>query len=102
MDIIIQSLGFKAGNELETFIREKLSKLEHQKIIRANVILFLGPDSSPDNNHCEIRLEIPGNDHFVKSSSDVFEKSVVDAVDRLQEIIRRSKEKEIDRRQGNL
>ena len=44
MDIIIQSLGFKAGEELETYIHEKLGKLSpNDHIVRANVTLFLGP-----------------------------------------------------------
>ncbi len=101
MDIIIQSLGFKASTHLEAFIYEKLGKLNpNDVIIRANVTLFQGSDSNPTNNYCEIRLEVPGNDHFVKRSSDVFEKSVVEAVDTLQKMLHKSKEKELSRRQG--
>lgn len=100
MDIIIQSLGFKASDNLEAFIHEKLSKLINQdNVIRANVTLYKGSDSNPQNNYCEIRLEIPGNDHFVKKNSEVFEKSVTEAFDALQKIMRRSKDKEINRRQ---
>ena len=48
MDIIIQSLGFTAGEQLETYTREKLEKLTpSDNIIRANVTLFLGPDRQP-------------------------------------------------------
>ena len=62
MDIIIQSLGFKAGDDLEAYIREKLSKLNpNDHIVRANVILFLGPDKYTKNTYCEIRVEVPGN-----------------------------------------
>ncbi|SRR5687767_4662051 len=101
MDIIIQSLGFKASTDLEAFIQEKLGKLNpNDSIIRANVTLFQGSDSNPTNNYCEIRLEVPGNDHFVKKSSDIFEKSVVEAVDTLQKMLHKSKEKELSRRQG--
>jgi putative sigma-54 modulation protein len=101
MDIIIQSLGFKASTDLEAFIHEKLGKLNpNDSIIRANVTLFQGSDSNPTNNYCEIRLEVPGNDHFVKKSSDIFEKSVVEAVDTLQKMLHKSKEKELSRRQG--
>lgn len=100
MDIIIQSLGFKASTDLEAFIQEKLGKLNpNDSIIRANVTLFQGSDSNPTNNYCEIRLEVPGNDHFVKKSSDIFEKSVVEAVDTLQKMLHKSKEKELSRRQ---
>jgi putative sigma-54 modulation protein len=101
MDIIIQSLGFKASIDLEAFIQEKLGKLTpNDNIVRANVTLFQGSDNNPTNNYCEIRLEVPGNDHFVKKSSDVFEKSVVEAVDTLQKMLHKTKEKELSRRQS--
>lgn len=101
MDIIIQSLGFKASIDLEAFIQKKLGKLTpNDNIVRANVTLFQGSDNNPTNNYCEIRLEVPGNDHFVKKSSDVFEKSVVEAVDTLQKMLHKTKEKELSRRQS--
>ena len=100
MDIIIQSLGFKAGEELESYIREKLGKLNpSDHIVRANVTLFLGPDRATPNTYCEIRLEVPGNDHFVKESSPEFEQSVDAAVEVLQGMIRKAKEKQVDARQ---
>ena len=33
MDIIIQSLGFKAGEQLESYVREKLGKLSPMIIL---------------------------------------------------------------------
>ena len=100
MDIIIQSLGFTASQHLEDFVREKLNRIvnESDKVIRANVTLYAGSASNPQNNVCEIRLEVPGNDHFVKKASDVFEKSVTEAVDALQNIIRKSRDKQISNR----
>jgi len=100
MDIIIQSLGFKASNHLEDYIREKLSKLKpNDNIVRANVVLFQGPDKAVQNDYCEIRLEVPGNDHFVKESSPDFEQSIDNAVDILQGILRKNNEKMRDRQQ---
>jgi len=100
MDVIIQSLGFKAGENLEAYVQEKVAKLEtlSNNIIRANVTLFLGADGVADNNVCEIRLEVPGNDHFVKKNADNFEQAIVEAVDTLQNMLRKSKEKQLDRR----
>lgn len=100
MDIIIQSLGFKASDNLENFIREKLNKvvLESDNVIRANVTLYKGSESNPENNVCEIRLEVPGNDHFVKKSSDVFEKAITECFDALQKIIRKTRDKQISSR----
>lgn len=101
MDIIIQSLGFKAGDALESFTSEKLRSLKHDKIVRANVILYKGPDSSPENNYCEIRLEVPGNDPFVKKNSPYFETAISECVDVLEEILNRTKTKEADRKKGD-
>ena len=101
MDVIIQSLGFKAGEELEGYVREKLEKLSPKDhIIRANVVLFLGPDRAVPNTYCEIRLEVPGNDLFVKESSPEFEQSIDSTVNKLQSIIRKNKEKQLDQWQG--
>jgi putative sigma-54 modulation protein len=102
MDIIIQSLGFTADESLENFIHKKLAKFDKEAdIIRANIILFIGSDANPDKYYCEIKLEVPGNDHFVKKNGDSFEKAIVDAIDTIQRNIRKAKEKQIDRSQGN-
>lgn len=103
MDIIIQSLGFTAGEELEGFVHEKLEKFNNEsKIIRANVTLFIGSDGNPNKYCCEIRLEVPGNDLFVKKNADSFEKAIATAADALQRSRRRANEKLIDRHQGGL
>ena len=104
MDIIIQSLGFKASEHLENFIREKLNKvvLESDNVIRANVTLTKGPESELQNNVCEVRLEVPGNDHFVKKSSDVFEKAISESMEALQKIIRKTRDKQISSRNSPL
>jgi putative sigma-54 modulation protein len=101
MDIIIQSLGFKAGESLESYIEEKLGKLSpSDQIVRANVTLFLGPDRATPNDYCEIRLEVPGPDLFVKESSLEFEQAVDSAVNKLQGMLRKQKEKMVDRHHG--
>jgi len=103
MDIIIQSLGFKASESLEDYVREKLGKLKpNDHIIRANVVLFQGPNRSTPNDYCEIRLEVPGNDHFVKESSLEFEQAIDSAVNKLQKLVRKSKEKQVDRWHGKV
>ena len=100
MDIIIESPGFKASNDLENFVREKVSKLEHPgtNIIRADVTLFEGPASDPASCHCEIRLEVSGRDHFVKKSAGSYEQAIVETVETLQKVMQRTKDKNITRR----
>lgn len=102
MDIIISSLGFRHSTELETYINERLEKLTPlaHDIIRANVTLFKGAESEREDNYTEIRLEIPGNDPFVKKNADSFEHSVNECVDALQTILRKHKEKITDHQQG--
>ena len=102
MDIIIQALGFKAGDSLTHFIKVKISGLKADNIIRAGVTLFKGADSAPENNYCEIRLEVPGNDHFVKKNSPYFETSVTQCVDVLTQMINKTKDINVNRRQSNI
>ncbi len=101
MDIIIQSLGFKAGEKLESFIKEKVNALKSDDIVRANVTLYKGSASNPENDYCEIRLEVPGNDHFVKKNNAHFETAVSDCVEVLTQMIKKSRDKSVDRRQGD-
>jgi putative sigma-54 modulation protein len=101
MDIIIQSLGFKAGEGLESYIREKLEKLKpDEQIVRANVTLFEGPDRATPNCYCEIRLEVPGNDLFIKEQSLEFEQAVDSSVNKLQGMLRKAKERQVDQSHG--
>ena len=103
MDVIIQSLGFKAGDGLESYIREKLEKLTpNDHIVRANVTLYVGADKNTRDTFCEIRLEVPGNDLFVKESAvDDFDQAVDTTVNKLQGILRKQKEKQVDQWQGS-
>lgn len=102
MDVIIQSLGFKAGEDLETYAREKLNKLTpNDNIVRANVTLYVGADKNTPDTFCEIRLEVPGNDIFVKeSATDNFEQAIDTTVNKLQGVLRKQKEKRVDQWHG--
>lgn len=101
MDIIIQHLGFTTSETLDAFIREKVSTLKSDKIIRANVTLSLASESNTENQVCEIRLEVPGNDYFVKKGSVHFETSVSACVDILQNKIKKQHDININQRQAN-
>lgn len=103
MNLIIQSLGFTAGESLEGYVHEKMSKLDSmaQDAIRAEIMLFMGPESDPNRYHCEIRLEVPGNDPFVKKHGPSFEQAVVDCVDALQSMLRKHKEMAHRRKHSN-
>ena len=101
MDIIIQHLGFQKSESLDNFIREKVNALKSDAIIRANVALYIASAGNPESQVCEIRLEIPGNDLFVKKGAVHFETSVTECVDILQTQLRKNRDKNIDRRHAN-
>lgn len=101
MDIIIQSLGFTTGESLENFIKEKVNTLKSSDIVRATVTLYKGPSGNPESDYCEIRLEVPGNDLFVKKHSEYFETSVNECVDILALQIKKNKEKYVKTRKAD-
>lgn len=101
MNIIIQSLGFKASNALETLVTEKLNSLKSDRVIGATVTLYKGPGTEPADSYCEIRLDIPGNDAFVKRHDAHFETAITYCVDVLKNVLQQQKEKHIRERQGN-
>jgi hypothetical protein len=65
------------------------------------VVLRKKENGNPENRLCQIRLIIPGYDHFVKVGSEVYEKSILQAVDTLQKILRRNKTRTIAKRNMN-
>lgn len=99
-NIKFQSVHFKASQNLEGFVKEKVSKLFEQDatIIRADVTLFEGASGNPKNQFCEILLSVPGENHFIKKNSENYEKSVLAAVSGLQKVLRRKKMKIINTR----
>lgn len=92
MKINLQSLHFKASDQLASFVEEKVSKLSRydDTIISADVTLTLD-GNSVDNKICDIRLIVPGNDNFVKRNAETFEESIAGCVDTLQKILTEKK-----------
>ena len=95
MNIKINSVRFSADNKLETFVNDKVKKLMqfYDDIIGAEVFLKLSNTQQPENKIAEIRLEIPGNDLFVKKQAKTFEQSTDNACDALRRQITKHKEK---------
>ncbi|MEO7120583.1 MAG: HPF/RaiA family ribosome-associated protein [Ginsengibacter sp.] len=93
MKINLQSLNFKASENLKEFVEEKVGKLSRydDKIISADVKLFSDDGKNIDNKICEIRLVVPGYDDFVKKNATSYEEATSVAVEALQKIIRRKK-----------
>lgn len=93
MNINIQSIHFKASEQLKAHVEEKVQKLYdlNGKIIRADVTLF-EDGNGPARQICEIKLVVPGNDHIAKKSAATYEQAVLETVDTLQKVLRRSKD----------
>lgn len=88
MKINLQTLHFKASDNLKNFVEEKVSKLGRfdSSIISAEVTLT-EDGSALVNKTCDIRLVIPGHDNMVKKSASTYEEAVLDAVNTLQGIL---------------
>jgi putative sigma-54 modulation protein len=96
MKINLQTLKFKAKQDLIDFVDEKVGKLSRfdDKIISADVTLSLDSAAIPENKICDIRLIVPGNDDFVKKNAVSFEEAIQNCVDALQKILQRKKVQE--------
>ena len=95
MKINLQSLHFKASGQLKEFVDEKVSKLFHldDEILSADVTLVANDIKIKSNKVCEIRLVVPGYDNFVKKEATSFEEAILEAVETLQKILKRKKDK---------
>jgi ribosome-associated translation inhibitor RaiA len=101
MDIIIQNLGFDSSETLNAHIHEKVNSLKSDTIVRANVTMYFASDANPNREICEIRLEVPGPDLFVKKGAPHFEAAVNECVDILHTQIKKQRDRSIDRRHGD-
>ncbi len=93
MNIKIKSIHFDADKKLETFIENKVSKLEkyYDGIHSAEVYLRLDKNNEIGNKITEIKLDIPGVDVFAKKQSKSFEEATAEVVDALKKQLLRDK-----------
>lgn len=96
MNINVRSIHFDADVKLISFIQDKLVKLDqfHDNILGGDVFLRLDHDSANrENKVVEIRLAVPGRDHFAKRQAKSFEEAAIDAVEALRSQVERAKER---------
>jgi putative sigma-54 modulation protein len=95
MNIKINSLRFSPTKKLESFVENKVKKLNlfYDEIIGAEVFLKLENTQNLKNKVAEIRLEIPGSELFAKKQSKSFEESTDNAIDALKRQITKYKKK---------
>lgn len=100
MDIRLETPNFSPSEALQAFVNEKVGKLfsKNSDIVHADVTLTKEGNGGTEHQVCEIRLAVPGNDHFVKKETPAFEQSILEAVDTMQNILQRQKTKEVNQR----
>jgi putative sigma-54 modulation protein len=93
MEIKIQSLHFKANNQLEDFVRNKVSKLSrlNDQIITGHVLLKIDKSKKSENKICEIKIPVPKKVLFAKRQCKSFEEAINDTVDALQQQLKKRK-----------
>ncbi len=96
MTLDIQTVRFDADSKLTDHIRRKVDKLStyHDRIVKVEVFLKLdNVVHQIKDKVAEIKVRIPKNEIFVKSSSKSFEVSFDEAFDSVCNQIKRRKEK---------
>ena len=95
MNIEITSRHFTASDQLKELVNEKVKKIEkfNNDIIRCNVIL------TKENNseNVEIIVHAKGHDFISTENEDIFERSLINAVYKISNQIKKKKKKAIGR-----
>ena len=95
MKLQIHSIRFDADYKLIDIIKKKLNKLEtfYDRIIDAEVFLRIDHDDARANKVVEIKLNIPGDQLFVKEKAKSFEVGGDEAAEALRRQMKKFKEK---------
>ena len=95
MNIKIQSIHFDADKKLLDLITKKTEKLNHffDAIIGSEVFLKVDKASTTENKVVEIKLNVPGNDLFVKRQCQSFEEAADECTEALKQQLKKRKEK---------
>ena len=95
MNTQIHSIHFDADKKLIDLINKKVEKLNHyfDAIIGSEVFLKIDKASTAENKVVEIKLNVPGNDLFVKRQCQSFEDAVDECDEALRQQLKKRKEK---------
>ena len=96
MNVTIQSVHFNADSKLIGYINRKLQKLNtfSDRIVQVHVFLKLdNVVHVVKDKIAEIRVHVPRQNFFVKSTSKSFEESFDDAFDSMVAQIKKNKER---------
>ncbi len=96
MDVNIQAVHFDADSKLIEYVKNKIRKLEtfNGRIIEVKVFLKLDNFAQAIKDKiAEIRVHVPKQNFFVKSTSKSFEVSFDEAMDSLIMLLKKNKER---------
>ncbi|MEA3451903.1 MAG: ribosome-associated translation inhibitor RaiA [Bacteroidota bacterium] len=97
MDINITSIHFNADSKLETFIKEKVSKLKqfNEELLGADITLSLDRPAGKNFNSKTVKLKIQskGYDFFAEKKSESFEAATDSTIEAIRSQILKRKEK---------
>lgn len=95
MNIIFQSINYKADSKLKDFAKKKINKMNlfYKKITNVFVSTKVENSSSRLNKQAELKIGIPGSNIIVKKTSTSFEQAIKIAVVSAKRIIKKKKEK---------
>ncbi len=95
MKIKVHSIHFDADQKLLDFIHERVDKLTtfYQDILAGEVFLRLEKSKDTSNKVVHIRLDIPGNNLFVKEQRKTFEEAMDLASEAIKQQIKKHKDK---------
>jgi putative sigma-54 modulation protein len=96
MTIQIQSIHFTADRKLLAFIEEKVGKLSqyYDEIISSEIFLRLDKSDQMENKVAEIKLNVPGNELYVKRQCRTFEEAVDTGISALSRQVLKHKERQ--------
>ena len=95
MKLHMQSLHFDADRKLLSFIEKKAEKLDtfFGRIIDGEVILRLEKSETKENKIFELRVNVPGNQLFVKEKASTFEAATDLALESMKTQLKKHKAK---------
>ncbi|MGB3588131.1 MAG: HPF/RaiA family ribosome-associated protein [Tunicatimonas sp.] len=96
MKLQMHAVHFDADAKLIDFIQRKVDKLEaiYERVVDGEVFLKLENGEAVDNKVVEIKLNIPGNQLFVKEQNESFEAAADQAVEVMRRQLKKHKEKQ--------
>lgn len=93
MEVIVQFVKMPTSETMETFVNERLEKLEkkYDWIIKADVFYKLENDPTGKGKICDIRLSVPGPRIFATSDEKSWEAATDETIRDIEKQLKKRK-----------